>query len=259
MDKISVNEFIDVLDDALQRFEGLESNDKSRCRKLLEEQYLLARRIHEFILKADGTPDQELFDEISYKANGDITGWLVSLPFTLQGKGMIDEAIEVGSLFAGVFSPDNFLGDMGVILAESGRRDEALKRLSENLEQFHDDAWVIIKCGDAFHVLNETEYAIELYYRAYALTEPLSYDREGVLERLIPILREKGNDEEADTLIKMEKKAQEERYNNLYANSVSTDKTPVTMNPIPAKSLKVGRNQLCPCGSDMKYKKCCGW
>jgi preprotein translocase subunit SecA len=26
----------------------------------------------------------------------------------------------------------------------------------------------------------------------------------------------------------------------------------------PAKSQKVGRNDLCPCGSGKKYKKCCG-
>ena len=26
----------------------------------------------------------------------------------------------------------------------------------------------------------------------------------------------------------------------------------------PAQSSKVGRNDLCPCGSGKKYKKCCG-
>ena len=26
----------------------------------------------------------------------------------------------------------------------------------------------------------------------------------------------------------------------------------------PAKSKKVGRNDLCPCGSGKKYKQCCG-
>jgi preprotein translocase subunit SecA len=24
------------------------------------------------------------------------------------------------------------------------------------------------------------------------------------------------------------------------------------------KGLKIGRNDLCPCGSGLKYKKCCG-
>jgi uncharacterized protein len=29
--------------------------------------------------------------------------------------------------------------------------------------------------------------------------------------------------------------------------------------PAPARSAKVGRNQPCPCGSGLKYKKCCGF
>jgi uncharacterized protein YecA (UPF0149 family) len=28
--------------------------------------------------------------------------------------------------------------------------------------------------------------------------------------------------------------------------------------PPPVISRKVGRNELCPCGSGKKYKKCCG-
>lgn len=28
--------------------------------------------------------------------------------------------------------------------------------------------------------------------------------------------------------------------------------------PLPEQSEKIGRNEPCPCGSDKKYKKCCG-
>lgn len=28
--------------------------------------------------------------------------------------------------------------------------------------------------------------------------------------------------------------------------------------PLPASSQKIGRNEPCPCGSNKKYKKCCG-
>ncbi|MBR3997929.1 MAG: SEC-C domain-containing protein [Clostridia bacterium] len=31
-----------------------------------------------------------------------------------------------------------------------------------------------------------------------------------------------------------------------------------TNSPAPAKKVKVGRNDPCPCGSGKKYKKCCG-
>ncbi len=30
------------------------------------------------------------------------------------------------------------------------------------------------------------------------------------------------------------------------------------ISPITRKQEKVGRNDLCPCGSQKKYKKCCG-
>jgi len=50
------------------------------------------------------------------------------------------------------------------------------------------------------------------------------------------------------------------RLNVLFdTTSGSATGRPVALNPpIPAKSLKVGRNQPCPCGSGKKYKKCCG-
>jgi len=133
MDQMRVDKFIAVLDEALKRFERLGRHDRSGDKKTLEEQYLLAKRIYEFILKADGTPDKDLFDEIVQKADFDLTGWLVGLPLSLNGRGgLIDEAVEVGSLFAEIHSPDNFLGDMGIILAEAGRREEALQRIAEN-------------------------------------------------------------------------------------------------------------------------------
>lgn len=256
---MSVEKFVAELDEAFERFEELRMNDRSGYKRSLEEQYFLAKRVYEFILKPDGTPDKELFDEIVHKADFDFTGWVVGLPLSLNDHGgMVDEAVEVGRLFAEVHSPDNFLGDMGVILAEAGRREEALKRVIENLEQFRDDVWVIIKSGDAFRALKQTDQAIELYSRAYALTEPISYDRDGVLERLIPLLKELGKEGEAEDLVKREEKSREEKYKRFETNPDFAGKTPVALKPTPAKSIKGGRNQPCPCGSGKKYKKCCG-
>jgi uncharacterized protein YecA (UPF0149 family) len=31
-----------------------------------------------------------------------------------------------------------------------------------------------------------------------------------------------------------------------------------TREAVPAGASKIGRNQLCPCGSGKKYKRCCG-
>ena len=43
---------------------------------------------------------------------------------------------------------------------------------------------------------------------------------------------------------------------DLHARRVNTPFAPVM--PGPVKSTKTGRNDLCPCGSGRKYKKCCG-
>ena len=146
----------------------------------------------------------------------DVMGWIVELPFVLWDHGgMVDEAVEICNLFAEVHSPDNFFDDIAAILAEAGRREETFVRISQNLERFPDDAWVIIKTGHAYQKWKEMEKAIELYNWAYGMTSPLSYDREGVLERLVPLLRELGREEEADTLIESEEraeKARKERY-----------------------------------------------
>jgi preprotein translocase subunit SecA len=36
------------------------------------------------------------------------------------------------------------------------------------------------------------------------------------------------------------------------------DNASVKAKPVVNKDKKVGRNDLCPCGSGKKYKKCCG-
>jgi len=42
----------------------------------------------------------------------------------------------------------------------------------------------------------------------------------------------------------------------LHATCLSDDMDQFTN--VPARSMKVGRNEPCPCGSGRKYKKCCG-
>lgn len=256
------DKFIEELDDKLRSYEGLRG-DKYKYKESLREQYGLAKRFYEFLLKPDGIPDSKLFDDIAMDMDADVMGWVVELPFALWDHGgMVDEAVEICHLFAEVHSPDNFFGDMAAILAEAGRREEAFERISKNLERFPDNAWIIIKAGQAYQTLKEKEKAIELYNRAYGMTTPLSYNRDGILERLVPLLRELGREEEADTLIESEERAEKarkeryKRYEMEEANypAVVADK----QTPMPASSRKIGRNEPCPCGSGKKYKKCCG-
>jgi tetratricopeptide (TPR) repeat protein len=259
LDNADRDKFIEELDEKLKRYKGLQGDP---YKESLREQFILAKHFYEFLLRPDGSPDSQLFYDIAMSIDADVAGWIVELPFALGGHGgMVEEAVEIGNLFAKVHSPDNFFGDMAVILAEAGRREEAFDRISKNLEMFPDDVWVIIKAGDAFYTLKEADKALELYNRAYGMTSPLSYDRDGVLERLVPLLRELGRETEADALVESEEKAEKarvERYER--RKREETNYTPIIGTPkqTPPRPRKVGRNEPCPCGSGKKYKKCCG-
>ena len=253
-----LDKFIEEFDDKLRSFEGFRED---RYKESLQEQFSLAKRFYAFLLKPDGIPDTKLFDDIAMDMDADVTGWIVELPCALwDHRGMVDEAVDICNLFSEVYSPENFLGDMAAILAEAGRRQEAFDRISKNLEKFPDDAWIIIKAGQAYQTLKETEKAIELYNRAYGMTSSLSYDRDGVLERLVPLLRESGRDAEADTLVESEEtaaKAGRERYRRHEREETNWAAVADKQEPLPLSSRKIGRNEPCPCGSGKKYKKCC--
>lgn len=170
MDNAALDKFIKELDDKLKFCEGLKGNSGKES---LKEQYGLAKRFHKFLLKPDGMPDSLLFNDIAMSMDADVMGWIVEMPFALADHAsMVDEAVEICNLFAEVHSPDNFFGDMATILAEAGRREEAFDRTTKNIERFPDDAWIIIKAGQAYQTLKETDKALELYNRAYSMTSP---------------------------------------------------------------------------------------
>jgi len=59
--------------------------------------------------------------------------------------------------------------------------------------------------------------------------------------------------EHADVRLEEKKRTYKEERRNVFESDKEEKKKPVKRN-MP----KVGRNDLCPCGSGKKYKKCCG-
>lgn len=158
-------------------------------------------RIKEFynnLLNEDQTPDFELFNWLTLLAYNDIEGFLLSFPFELARHGLVDEAVNIDRWFADISSqPQNFLRDMGCILAEAGKRQEAFLQIEENLERFPNDVWVVINAGDAMDSLEEKEKAEKLYLKAYGMTGS-RYDKADVIQRLIEFYREAGIMEKAE-------------------------------------------------------------
>lgn len=176
---------------------------------------------------------------------GELSDWLLPLPPELADNGMSSEGAALARELAGIIETeaDNFLGELAIILAEAGRVAEAREQIRENQEHFPDDAWVRIKAGDAFLAMNDIAEAERTYRTALEMPD-MHKSREGALERLVPMLRTAGKDEEANRLEAEQKKRPEESMPRF--------------KPHVRESPKIGRNEPCPCGSGKKFKKCCG-
>ena len=235
-DWIAMNfkEIITELDAVVERFFDLRDNPEE-YKQSLHEQIGITKKLYDFIAGEDGTPDAETLDKIFMESESEIPGWLLDLPFNLAAHGMVNEAIELSRRYSELFEAENFLGDLAIIYAEADRKEDALTQVEINLDRYPEDVWIIIKAGDVYETLNDNEKALALYERAYEMSSTRTYDRDGVLERLVPLLRDMGRDDEADDLLQKEK-----------------------VKPVmPVRTEKIGRNEPCPCGSGKKFKKCC--
>jgi tetratricopeptide (TPR) repeat protein len=196
----------------------------------------------ELASRLTGTPD--VFAELMI-ADGISDAWLIELPWALASRGLVDDAVKVGDALAGL-DQDNeamFANDVAVILAEAGRRDEALARVEQNLRRFPDDLWTQIHAGDVHLALSDRERAERAFRDALAMARAHG-DASGIAdanERLVRLLAEQpGREQEANAA------AQEMQRASRAARGG------------PRVAVKIGRNDPCPCGSGRKYKRCCG-
>jgi uncharacterized protein YecA (UPF0149 family) len=85
------------------------------------------------------------------------------------------------------------------------------------------------------------------------------------MEKVLPVLKSFGISPEKITLEKIEKiKKLDLDYNNVESFSEENCQTIMDILDInleipkkPEKKIKIPRNSQCPCGSGIKYKKCC--
>ncbi len=214
-------------------------------------------------------------EELKEHSGIDIAWWLTDLPLDLAGLGMVDEAIELCSRMARVDEATSFLGDRAEILAEAGRREEALRQVEANLAQFPDDVWVRMRAGHVYEHLGDLTMAETVYRQALTLTDEVgpSYEREEAVARLADLLHEAGRVEEAEALIEaeevrdaeLEKVLDPEHGEDLHTeNEEGPDyegeptRPATTSQTVRREGPKVGRNDPCPCGSGRKFKRCCG-
>lgn len=207
-------------------------------RTLLLDIYEKIKILYQELLDENGNPNTPLYreiEEITYYGND----YLSDIMFDFSHHGLVDEAVNIGRWFA-PFSlyPENFLKDIGYILAQAGRKEEATRQVKENIQKYPDKKWVVINAGDAMKLLKEWNTAEEYYLKAYGMPTGKN-DKLDAIQRLIDLYREMGMEENAL------------KYEDEYAELTDPSKKPIRADE------KIGRNVSCPCGSGKKYKKCC--
>lgn len=196
--------------------------------------------------------DHARLQAIEIESATDVAWWVMSLPFELARHGMVDEAASLCTRWAEVTEADNFLADRAVILAEAGRREEAIAQFQDNLIRWPADPWILIKGGDVHDRLGDKAFAATLYRHGLEHAGDDQHTRLGALERLLPLLDELGRSAEADTIEAAEQ--QREKAARIVAQAEAAGAEAV---PFVRTVQKIGRNDPCPCGSGKKYKKCC--
>jgi len=176
--------------------------------------------------------------------------WLIELPLALAAAGLVDEAVQVGDTYAelGEEARSFFANGVAVALAKAGRREEALARAEDNLRRFPGDVWTLLCAGDVRAALGNAEAAEAAYAEAIELADATQEGEElaEAYERLSELLAgQPGRQEEAQ-----EAALEAEAWRSALDGEPDQEE--------PRHVVKIGRNEPCPCGSERKYKRCCG-
>lgn len=79
-------------------------------------------KFREHLLKEDGSPNRELFKKVEGDATNDYEIFLLERVFEFARYSLVDAAVNTGRWFSEFSSqPENFLRDVGCVLAEAGR------------------------------------------------------------------------------------------------------------------------------------------
>ncbi len=259
-----LTELADALADILgERLDELPEGDRSDQ----------ARRHHELALRvlAWVGEDQGRLQRLDEISAWNVREWLFELPFELARHGLPLEGADLAARSAELIDPAVLLADRAEILAGCGQREEAIAQAEQALARFPDDSWVAVKAGDVHEECGDPVRAEALFRRGLALSGDDASERDGALERLLPLLEGQGREEEARALAE-EEEAARGTGGDLAEELDAGEWTPFDGEPVEEDELdrgdvlipagpqqrRVGRNDPCPCGSGRKFKRCCG-
>ena len=168
----------------------------------------------------------------------DLSPTLLASLARLSAEGEAELAVRIAQALE-FCAPDNMKGEVALAYARSGDRERALAQVLTNLETAEEPFVAEHKAGDVYDELGEPDAAEAYYRRSLALAETAA-DRRQAMVSITRLMIDSGREREAAAFISQEQAA------------TATGKAARERFPT------VGRNDLCPCGSGKKYKKCHG-
>jgi uncharacterized protein YchJ len=224
--------FLDAMDE-LAELEGEPADAPNQTAPILQAGADAALAL----LSAVGSDSKRFFQLDDWLLQRSLSVQLLDLPLALAQVAEFERASALARALVFV-DRELMQGDLAIVLAKAGRREEALAQLSQNLDQAEDAVLVEAKAGETHRALGDLP-AAEAYFRRSLAEAKTSSDRLQALIRVASCLLDQGREAEANEVLKSARAVEDE----------SVQKA----NP-PA----VGRNEPCPCGSGKKYKKCHG-
>jgi tetratricopeptide (TPR) repeat protein len=200
----------------------------------------LAEALHE---------DLPLLEQLDAWLEEELLPSLYELPWQLSDRGQTEQALAVSRAFAFI-RPELQRGDLALIHARAGQREQALENLAAQLEATPDLAEMQVRAGDVYAALKEPDAGLAHYEQALVATTDAT-ERRDIVECMVELLEAAGREDEA-ALIAERERERERRWRA---------ETPLSSEPVEAKPqpvARVGRNEPCPCGSGQKYKRCHG-
>ncbi len=224
--------FLD-LDDELGEFEDESADARDSQAPVLRAAGMTALAL----LSTVGENKSRFFELDDWLLERSLSVRLLDLPLQLAHAGEFELALQVARAL--IFVDRELVeGDLAIVLAKAGLREEALAQLASNLERAEDAVLVEAKAGETHHALGDLP-AAEAYFRRSLVEAKSTSERLQALIRVASCLIDQGRDAEANEVLKESRKLE-----------ADTEEKP----SLP----KAGRNDACPCGSGKKYKKCHG-
>jgi len=217
---------------------------------------------------------QSEFEAVIECSNWDISEWLVASA-EIYGQHCLPEVRRIAQIMQATRSGEYLSTDLADSLMRAGRNAEARTQSDQNLARWPDSVWVQLMAGEVFNNLNETERAVQCYSQGLKIADNI-YDWDFASERAQALLSRLGRDEEwsrlkeahprpivpTRTLSDNDDMLSDRHFNEDWiGRSDPLTGESASHAPLEPMSLsrgtRIGRNEICPCGSGKKYKKCC--